>query len=96
MMGSKRVLQIFIVALAVAGCNSSITDYVKDAQPGNRFDPGSSVQANGLLELKRSPGSINAVGTNAAVKANITASNKILSANGVAAKISISRARPTP
>jgi len=96
MMVIKRASYIATIALLLAGCNSQITDYVKGVHPDNLLIPDTSVKTSSPMELKRSPGSMNAAGTNAAVKANITASNKTLSGNGVAAKVSISRARPSP
>ncbi len=82
---------------ALAGCNASVTDFVKSATPSNIINPPVvAVVSNGPMALKVSPGQMKASATNGAVLGNVSPTNMILRSSDVTARVAISRSRTSP
>jgi len=94
----KRGLAFIIamMAWALTGCDGNLTNFVSGTRPGNTVPSDNQIDATGPMALKRSPAAINSTTSNGALKANITLTNRVISGNGMAASISISRSRVSP
>lgn len=81
------------LATSLAGCNASVTDFVKGAVPGGANQPDAPLPANGPTQLKISPGQMRATGPGASMVGNVTPTQQFMTSPQVSARLGISRSR---
>lgn len=90
-----RVFGILILGLALMGCDSSVTDFVKGGGDPNR-DPNPNLPiapGTGVVGFKVSPGRKTAVATDLSMSAQmtVTPTNRVLSTTDMSMSVTISR-----
>lgn len=79
--------------LGLSGCDAALTDYVREARPGNTIETPGEVISQGPTALKVSPGQMRASNGAVSVVGNVTATNKFMSSPEVSARMTINRSR---
>lgn len=78
------------MSLATAGCDATVTNYVKKAKKNEREVPDQSNSPNGL---KYSGGKLEAASADIAAEATVTPTNQLMTGGGLSARVGISRTR---
>ncbi len=79
-----------LAAFATAGCDATVTQYVKKAKKSERDVPTQSDSSNGI---KYSGGKLEAASADIAAEATVTPTNQLMTGGGLSARVGISRTR---